>query len=66
MLSYADRDLKWDLAAEFNVQGIPALVILDSDGSLITTHGKQLILSTPFDKLKEAEAERANAWCVIS
>lgn len=55
-----------ELMNKYRVQGIPALVLFDVNGELISTHGRQLILSAPFDKLKEAEEERAQAWCSIS
>ena len=66
LLKFSEKSLKTNLMEEFNVAGIPSLILLDGEGNLITTHGRQLIFSAPFDKLKEAEAERASSWCTIS
>merc|ERR1719502_1390860 len=46
-IPYSDRDRKNALSKKFKVQGIPTLVILDSDGSLITTDGRTAISEDP-------------------
>jgi len=42
-LPYAARDIKAALSKKFKVQGIPTLVVLDEDGSLITADGRTAI-----------------------
>jgi len=42
-LDYDDRDLKEKLSTQFKVQGIPTLVILDSNAQLVTTKGRSFI-----------------------
>jgi len=42
-LPYEDRDLKNSLSKTFKVQGIPTLVILDSNGQLVTTKGRSFV-----------------------
>jgi nucleoredoxin len=44
---YARRDVKEALSKKFKVRGIPSFVILDSDGSTITTDGRDAIMSDP-------------------
>lgn len=39
-LPFSDRERKNKLSKQFNVQGIPTLVVVDSDGSLITADGR--------------------------
>jgi len=43
-LPYADRKRKEELSARFGVNGIPALVLLDKDLSIITTNGRGAIM----------------------
>jgi len=40
---YSERDLKRDLSAVFEVSGIPTLVLLKADGSLITEDGCEAV-----------------------
>jgi thiol-disulfide isomerase/thioredoxin len=40
---YSERDLKSDLSAVFEVQGIPSLVLLKADGTLITKDGREAV-----------------------
>ena len=40
-LPYDNRKLKGDLSQQFNVRGIPTLVVLDSSGKHITNEGRQ-------------------------
>jgi len=40
---YSERDLKNDLSAVFEVSGIPTLVLLKADGSLITADGCEAV-----------------------
>ena len=46
-LPFADRNCKGALSKQFNVQGIPTLVILDTDGSTITTAGRSTVAGDP-------------------
>jgi nucleoredoxin len=46
-LPYADRDRKDALSKKFKVQGIPSFVMLDKDGSTITTDGRSQVSSDP-------------------
>merc|ERR1712054_322400 len=46
-LPYANRDAKEALSKKFKVQGIPTLVILDSDGNVITTDGRSAVTEDP-------------------
>mmetsp|Transcript_29510 Transcript_29510/g.47997 ORF Transcript_29510/g.47997 Transcript_29510/m.47997 type:complete len:416 (-) Transcript_29510:186-1433(-) len=44
-LPFSDRDRKTHLSSKFKVRGIPSLVILDEDGSLITLNGRASVQS---------------------
>merc|ERR1712216_118691 len=46
-LPYADCERKEALSKKFKVSGIPALVILDADGKVITTDGRTAVSSDP-------------------
>lgn len=46
-LPFEDRETKDKLSKKFKVQGIPSLVILDSDGKTITTEGRQAVAEDP-------------------
>merc|ERR1712193_506183 len=46
-LDFADRKRKTQLSGMFGVRGIPALVIIDKDGSVITTNGRGAVSSDP-------------------
>lgn len=46
-LDYNDRGMKEKLSNAFGVQGIPSLVILDSDFNIITKEGKGAVSSDP-------------------
>jgi nucleoredoxin len=46
-LPYEDRDQKNSLSKKFKVKGIPSLVILDKDGSVITTDGRSKVMADP-------------------
>merc|ERR1712070_1179707 len=46
-LDYSDRKLKEELSGLFGVQGIPAVVIIDSDGSVISKDGRSAIAGDP-------------------
>merc|ERR1712118_449595 len=43
-LPYADRAAKNDLSKVFGVQGIPSLVLLDTDFSVITKNGRSSVM----------------------
>jgi len=46
-LPYEDRDRKAQLSKKYKVQGIPSLVILDSDAEIITKDGREAISEDP-------------------
>jgi nucleoredoxin len=46
-LDYGDRKRKDQLSNLFGVQGIPSLVIIDQDGSTITTNGRASVSGDP-------------------
>merc|ERR1712182_85606 len=46
-LDFADRKRKAQLSSMFGVRGIPALVIVDKDGSVITKEGRGAVSSDP-------------------
>jgi len=46
-LDYKDRKLKSQLSELFGIQGIPAVVIIDADGSIISKDGRAAISSDP-------------------
>jgi len=43
-LPYGQRDVKEALSDKYSVQGIPTLVVLDTDGKLITRDGRKAVL----------------------
>merc|ERR1711871_180814 len=49
-VKYEDRDMKDALSKTFKVSGIPSLVIIDSDGSVITTDGRSAVGQDPEGK----------------
>ena len=46
-LPFSERDRKEKLSSKFKVRGIPTLVILDADGSVITTDGRSAVSEDP-------------------
>mmetsp|Transcript_38497 Transcript_38497/g.48597 ORF Transcript_38497/g.48597 Transcript_38497/m.48597 type:complete len:417 (+) Transcript_38497:142-1392(+) len=46
-LPFEERDQKKILTTTFKILGIPALVILDEDGSLITSYGREMVTEDP-------------------
>eukprot|EP00746_Dinoflagellata_sp_MGD_P091801 gnl/MRDRNA2_/MRDRNA2_36364_c0_seq1.p1 gnl/MRDRNA2_/MRDRNA2_36364_c0~~gnl/MRDRNA2_/MRDRNA2_36364_c0_seq1.p1 ORF type:complete len:423 (+),score=121.86 gnl/MRDRNA2_/MRDRNA2_36364_c0_seq1:80-1348(+) len=46
-LPYSDRTKKEELSKKFKVSGIPSLVILDSEGKVITKDGRQAVSEDP-------------------
>jgi nucleoredoxin len=46
-LDYTDRKLKEELSEHFGVEGIPSIVILDADGSVISKDGRGAIAGDP-------------------
>ena len=57
-LPYSDREKKGLLSSKFKVQGIPTFVILDKDGALITTKGRE--------KASSASAKETFPWKPLS
>lgn len=64
-LPFAERDLKTGLSSLFNVNGIPSLVLLKPDGTVITEDGRDAITYGPEyfpwgpDDMKRGQAEAA-------
>lgn len=46
-LPYSERSTAETLSSEFKVRGIPTLIVLDKEGSLITAEGRHSVLSEP-------------------
>jgi nucleoredoxin len=46
-LPYGNRSLKEELSSKFSVSGIPKLVILDSEGKLVTSEGRGKVMEDP-------------------
>jgi len=46
-LPYEARDAKSALSKKFKVRGIPSLIVLDEDGSIITTDGRSAVTNDP-------------------
>ena len=44
-LDYADRGRKDELSKLYGVRGIPMLVVVNSDGSVITSEGRDDVMS---------------------
>lgn len=42
-LPFQEREIARELAREFEVKGIPALIILNSDGSVSNTKGRTIV-----------------------
>jgi len=61
ILSFSERDIESTLSRKFKVTGIPTLVILAPNGELITTEGREAIMSVPFEKLGTFEEEKEAA-----
>merc|ERR1712146_789244 len=55
MLKYEKRDEAQKLAEIFDVEGIPSLTLLDEHGKLITNEGREVLMSTDFDKIKDSQ-----------
>ncbi|KAL5477184.1 hypothetical protein EMCRGX_G023938 [Ephydatia muelleri] len=46
-LPFSDRETESKLSKEFNISGIPTLVFLDADGTLITDDGRSIVMDDP-------------------
>lgn len=55
MFAFSEREKKASLSKLFDVQGIPTLVLLKSNGKVITTEGREAIMTVEFDKLDHYE-----------
>jgi len=53
MLKYEKRDEAEKLSEIFEVEGIPSLTLIDENGNLITNEGREVLMETEFDKIKE-------------
>jgi nucleoredoxin len=49
MLSYSETTKTQELAVKYGIRTIPSLVLIDPQGNVITTGGRSVIESTPFD-----------------
>ena len=47
-LPFAHRDIKGKLSSTFGVRGIPTLVLLNGDGSMLTTNGRSVCEASTF------------------
>jgi len=71
MLDYSLREKKQLLSEIFEIQGIPSLVLLDENATLLTLNGRDAIMQFEFEKIKDYEAEQVrlaaelNAKCKI-
>jgi nucleoredoxin len=59
MLNFEKRELETELSRTFEVRGIPSLILLDTDGSLITNEGREVLMNTTPAKAKDYAAEKA-------
>lgn len=59
MLNFEQRDLETQLSRTFQVRGIPSLVLVEADGTLITTEGREVLMNVAPSKAKEYAAEKA-------
>jgi len=55
MFAFSEREKKASLSKLFDVRGIPTLVLMQSNGKVITTEGREAIMSVEFDKLRNFE-----------
>ena len=46
-LPFGERDLKTQISAKYGVRGIPTLVLLGSDGELLTKDGRDVVSADP-------------------
>ena len=46
-LPYSQRDIKAALSAQYSVNGIPSLILLDRNGAVITADGRSTVLGDP-------------------
>ena len=51
-INWCDQDLRKELADNLEVQGIPTLIILDSNLSIITKEGRNLVNEDPEAKVR--------------
>eukprot|EP01125_Pyxidicula_operculata_P001227 TRINITY_DN11157_c0_g1_i1.p1 TRINITY_DN11157_c0_g1~~TRINITY_DN11157_c0_g1_i1.p1 ORF type:complete len:411 (+),score=121.16 TRINITY_DN11157_c0_g1_i1:55-1287(+) len=61
---YSHRDVKEKLSKKYKVQGIPTLVILNKDGSVITTDGRSKVMKDP--EAKEFPWQPKGFWEIFS
>lgn len=60
MLPYEDRDSESELSDKYDLSGVPNLVLLDTDGSVLSPDCGDLFVETPFEELRALlAAERA-------
>jgi nucleoredoxin len=60
-LAYSQTATKESLSKVFGVNGIPALILLDGEGKLITTDGREAIMQCSFDKIGTYEVDKLAA-----
>lgn len=59
ILDYEQRHLEEELSRKFEVRGIPTLVLVDAEGNLLTTEGREALFAVKPSGLKEYLAEKA-------
>ena len=65
-LEFKAKPTKERIDEEFSVNSIPTLVLLNGDGKLITTNGRNIILNTNYPDLLAYKPEPINSsGCVV-
>ena len=65
-LEFKAKHIKEKLEAEFSLNSIPTLVLVNGNGKLLTTNGRNIILTTAFQDLLAYTPETKASGCVIS
>ena len=59
MLAFSETETRDRLSEQFNIEGVPTLVILDEEEKVLTTEGTDAIMNvTSFEQLKTFEMDR--------
>ena len=59
MLAFSETETRDRLSEQFNVEGIPTLVILDEEENILTTEGTDAVMNVAsFEQLKTFEMDR--------
>ncbi|RYY82189.1 redoxin domain-containing protein, partial [archaeon] len=57
-LDYSERDAKEILSRVFGVGGIPTLLLFDTDGTLMTKEGREVVMTLAYDDWAEFETKK--------